>query len=328
MPDKKKVFIVGGTGRIGTLIIDNLFKNYKDDYEVIGVQSRGIKEAPKILKEANIKIYSNLDHALANADIIIDASSPESTQNNIEYILANTDLIKNRKNKGLLYFAITPNKSKTKDTTDILNKNKNLLSILEQSNFVFKRTDKINNISDFLNTHKSNIDKVLANGGKVVLTDIHRTEKESFSQVLLNFLVDNKYISNEKRRELENKESKRRKDDKNNYKPIDSELYNLSENGSLQLFSYRSTPNSDFQYRDKNGKTMVGSTHIVEFFDKDGKELYFNENNEPTTYDKAYIDCFYTDNDIAKSLINKAFKEYENLKNYREKSQQQNKRIN
>ena len=60
MPDKKKVFIVGGTGRIGTLIIDNLFKNYKDDYEVIGVQSRGIKEAPKILKEANIKIYSNL----------------------------------------------------------------------------------------------------------------------------------------------------------------------------------------------------------------------------------------------------------------------------
>ena len=108
MKEIKKIFIVGGTGRIGTLIISNILNDYGDNCEIIGIQSRGKKEAPNIIKNKQIQIYNNIDTALANADIIIDASSSECTQNNLQHIIDNSNLIRYRKNKNpLLYFAIT-----------------------------------------------------------------------------------------------------------------------------------------------------------------------------------------------------------------------------
>ncbi len=315
MKEIKKIFIVGGTGRIGTLIISNILNDYGDNCEIIGIQSRGKKEAPNIIKNKQIQIYNNIDTALANADIIIDASSSECTQNNLQHIIDNSNLIRYRKNKNpLLYFAITPDEFQDKKTSDILEKNKKTLSELKK--FIFKRTDKVNTISEFLNNHKKNIDSVLANGGKVILTDIHRTEKESFSQVLLDFLVKNNYMSPEEKDKLtENEYNNRFDKETNTYKPLDS-FYELKNNKSLNLYSYRSTQNSDFKETN-----MVGSTHIVEFFDKNGKELYFNKNGELVNHDKAYIDYFYTDDSIAKTLLTKAFDEYNKLLQSNKKEQ-------
>ena len=323
--EKIKVVIVGG-GRIGSLLLQQISEQYPN-YKFIYFLSKKTD-----LSKNKKKLEDNLQDALKNADIIIDTSATDCTQQILQQIILSeeTEIISKR-DKKLLYFAITPDDNgQGQKTSEILEKNRFTLKELKKRGFNFVRVDKINPIDEFLERHWLNIQSILEKGGKVVITDIHRTEKESFSQVLLTFLVKKGYLTEKQKDEIVKKSEQERKNPDGSYKQQDDKIiFKKTESGELQLFmygvdalscddkeqaypleifSYRSTLKKDFEERG-----MIGSTHIIEFFDKDGKEIYFDSNAEETTHNKADLDCFCTDQQLVKNLMEKVVVEYQRL---------------
>lgn len=323
--EKIKVVIVGG-GRIGNATKKEIEEKFPN-CEFLYFLSKNTD-----LSQKKKKLKDNLQDALKNADIIIDTSATDCTQQILQQIISpeGTEIISKR-DKKLLYFAITPDDNgQGQKTSEILEENRLTLKELEKKGFNFVRVDKINTIYEFLEKYTSNIQEVLAQDGRVIITDIHRTEKESFSQVLLTFLVDKGYLTKEQKDGIVLKSEQERKNPDGSYKQQDDKIiFQKTESGELQLFMYgvdalscndkeQAYPLEIFSYRstlkkDFEEQGMIGSTHIIEFFDKDGKEIYFYSNPKEKTPDKADLDCFFTDQQLVKNLMEKVMTEYQRL---------------
>jgi len=218
--EKIKIFIVGGTGRIGKELV-SVIEEKKDQYEIVGIQSRDPEKTKKeeFFKDKNIKFFNNIEDAFKNkTDIILDVSSPEGTTNNLKKLdeisvsdnLKNTTFCEkvkneNKQNTSCLYFAITPKDKNYEIIATSKGKNYEIKdSIILQKykiNLKVIRADKVNiGLDDFLNNNVINIQKSIEKGNSIIINDAHRANKEPYTQAELNFLEYNNFVSTDKKK--------------------------------------------------------------------------------------------------------------------------------
>lgn len=73
---KYKLVIIG-SGSLGSIIAEYVYRKMSENYEVLGVLVRNREKAMKLANKLNVKVYNNLDEVIEDSpDYIIEAAAP------------------------------------------------------------------------------------------------------------------------------------------------------------------------------------------------------------------------------------------------------------
>lgn len=191
IPNRDKTFNLTINGKIVPVKIRG---NSLNKIEIVGATSEEKLELIKdlqnqfdvVLVEKHSNIETNLRLALREANIIIDASQPEITQFNLSQIVKTSP----EEISVRLYFAITPNRSKSgKEISKIKQEHNMVLSELKKrrDGFTFERVDDFVGLNDFFNKNFEIIKRHLSEGRDILIEDFHQNGKGFSTQSVRNF---------------------------------------------------------------------------------------------------------------------------------------------
>ena len=302
--DKIKVFIVGGTGRIGSFLVKFIEEN--KDLSIIGIQN-----TKGYCNDSSYQIYNDLPKdKLRDIDIILDCSSTDCTQKNLNFINDNKIFIES-KTKPLLYFAITPDLSTkfSSKTSDIIKKIN--INFYGSNKIIIIRKDDISGLAIWFKDIMDRIEKLLKQEDrikKVELRDRHRKEKEVCSQSMLKILEDHHFITSENKKMI----SRKIEDFKDiacpNIHTNEDMFYYTCEKRDGDKLELTLRSNRKYTSKQLKEGKKSDSIHYAVYYDEEDKKHYIEPDNDSKN-SKFIVDGEKN----AKDFLDVALREYKKI---------------